>query len=420
MGTTSASPAALDDLRSSLDRWGETVAYQRNRLILTRKTIDQGAEFSALNGHILTLGLSVGRTAEEFRVADRASRNLALRKTPNVLKPHSERVASSPVAKPQGWQEAIARQRVAAADRQSKAALRSALRTSAKRRTTQLTALLADPSATYLRAVGTGDGRVVQVFGDLISAQHIIVFVPGMDNELNDYRSSLQQRAQFVLSEMKRQAGAGVPVAVVAWLGYDTPDYTPGGLLTQAGTSGKARAGAKALNDDMATIRQQNPSAHITVLAHSYGTVVLGEAMRRGLKASDAIAVGSPGMNTTSRHKLLSPTVTFWASKSKKSAWSINSVPIVTIPVDPISVLPTHGEDPSAKGFGAKRFSSGDSIGHSDYFRPGTAALRNIVAIGLGRVPTFTPTPGPKANSPAKPRRKPSWAGWIVPIVATV
>jgi alpha-beta hydrolase superfamily lysophospholipase len=303
---------------------------------------------------------------------------------------------------PQGWQEALARQRQAQANTKSLAALRKGLPAN-KTRTEQLKALLDDPSATYLRADGKGDGRVVQVFGDLISAQHIIVFVPGMDNELNDYRESLQKRAQAVLSEMQRQAGPGVSVAVVAWLGYDTPDYTPMGLVTQAATSDKARRGAKALEDDLATVRKQNPRAHITVLAHSYGTVVLAEAMRRGLSVSDAIAVGSPGMNTTSRRLLLSPKVKLWASKSRKSAWSLASKSVLTIPVDPISVLPTHAEDPSAQGFGANRFSSADSVGHSDYFRAGTAALRNIVAIGLGRPPNFTPTP--KVKPPKSVRR---------------
>ena len=347
------------------------------------------------------MALGVGDTANKFLGADSAS--VAPAKANSTAKNGMQK-PKAPKQKvlAQGWQEALARQQVARANSKAIKSLEKGLPAN-KKRTEQLKALLSDPTATYLRADGTGDGRVVQVFGDLVSAQHIMVFVPGMDNEINDYRASLQKRAQSVLAEMQRQAGPGVPVAVVAWLGYDTPDYTPVRLVTQAATSNKAVDGAKALESDLANIRKQNPRAHITVLAHSYGTVVLGEAMRRGLNVSDAIAVGSPGMNTTSRKKLLSPGAKFWASKSQKSAWSIASKPIVTVPFDPISVLPTHGEDPSAKGFGANRFSSGDSIGHSDYFRAGTAALRNIVAIGLGRPPTFTPEP---KKEPPKPARR--------------
>lgn len=404
MGTTSASASELQTLGSALHGWSVAIDLHRGRLGAFPKTSSHTNVVRALSAQAQTMAFGANDTARNFLAADSrlsvSSLALPARKTnAKALKMQKQKVL------PQGWQEALARQQVARAYAKSVTLLAKGLPAN-KKRTEQLKALLGDHSATYLRADGTGDGRVVQVFGDLISAQHIIVFVPGMDNEINDYRASLQKRALSVLAEMQRQAGPGVPVAVVAWLGYDTPDYTPVRLVTQAATSNKAVEGAKELESDLFNIRKQNPRAHITVLAHSYGTVVLGEAMRRGLDVSDAIAVGSPGMNTTSRKKLLSPCVRFWASKSQKSAWSIASKPIVTVPFDPISMLPTHGEDPSAKGFGASRFSSGDSIGHSDYFRAGTAALRNIVAIGLGRPPTFTPEPKKKPPKPPKPARR--------------
>ncbi len=401
VATTSASPGELQVLSAGLHRWSEAIDLHRGRLDGIPKTFADAQVLRALAVRSTAMGVEVYQIAQRFFVADSPTLTAAATQTRAMAKN-----APKPKVLPQGWQEALARQQVARANTKALAALRQGL-PSNKTRTQQLNALLGDPTATYLRADGTGDGRVVQVFGDLISAQHIMVFVPGMDNEINDYRESLQKRAQSVLAEMQRQAGPGVPVAVVAWLGYDTPDYTPIRLITQAATSNKARDGAKALETDLVEIRKQNQRAHITVLAHSYGTVVLGEAMRRGLNVSDAIAVGSPGMNTTSRKKLHSPTVKFWASKSQKSAWSIASKPIVTVPVDPISVLPTHGEDPSAQGFGANRFSSGDSIGHSDYFRAGTAALKNIVAIGLSRPPTFTPEPTKKPPKPARRAKKP-------------
>jgi hypothetical protein len=398
MGATSACPAELQRLSAGLQGWSDGVNFHRIRLGELPKTTIDAQTLRALSVRVQSLANGLDETAKCFSSAD----SVTLPSSParKIAKP---KPAVTKVL-PQGWQEAAARRTIARTNTRALLALKKGLPANAKR-TKQLDALLNDPVAVYLRADGTGDGRVVQVFGDLVSAQHIIVFVPGMDNEINDYRESLQKRARSVLAEMQRQAGPGIPVAVVAWLGYDTPDYTPVSLVTQAATSNKARDGAKALETDLTLIRKQNPRAHITVLAHSYGTVVLGEAMKRGLNVSDAIAVGSPGMNTASRQSLQSPTVRFWASKSKRSAWSLGSKPIVTVPVDPISVLPTHGEDPSAKGFGAHRFSSADSIGHSDYFRAGTVALRNIAAIGLGRPPSFTPEPAKGAPKPSK--RKP-------------
>jgi Alpha/beta hydrolase len=419
MAATSACPAELQHLAASLQNWGEVLDLRQAQLgALVTTTVDAHL-VRALAVRVRSIANVVDQTARFFAAADLSSAGTAnlsstskrttakltaITKAKTNAKTNARtNPNANPKSKamPQGWQEAIARKHMAQKNAKALAALKQGIATN-KNRAEQLKALVNDPTATYLRADGTGDGRVVQVFGDLVSAQHIIFFVPGMDNEINDYRGSLQRRAQSVLAEMQRQAGPGVPVAVVAWLGYDTPDYTPVRLVTQAATSNKARDGARALEADIACARLQNPSAHITVLAHSYGTVVLAEAMQRGLKVSDAIAVGSPGMNTNSRKFLLSPNVKFWASKSQKTAWSLGFRKVLTMP-DPISVLPTHGEDPSAKGFGANRFSSGDSIGHSDYFRTGTAALRNIVAIGLGRPPTFTPEPTKK---PVKPPRR--------------
>ena len=41
------------------------------------------------------------------------------------------------------------------------------------------------------------------------------------------------------------------------------------------------------------------------------------------------------------------------------------------------------GPDPTAPAFGARPFACG-SGGHSDYFRPGGIALRNLASIALG------------------------------------
>jgi hypothetical protein len=41
------------------------------------------------------------------------------------------------------------------------------------------------------------------------------------------------------------------------------------------------------------------------------------------------------------------------------------------------------GPDPAAASFGARLFACG-SGGHSDYFRPGGIALRNLASIALG------------------------------------
>ncbi|MBE1561107.1 hypothetical protein [Nonomuraea africana] len=47
------------------------------------------------------------------------------------------------------------------------------------------------------------------------------------------------------------------------------------------------------------------------------------------------------------------------------------------------------GRDPMAPGFGARIFETGYG-GHSDYFAPGTASLRNLALIAMGRTGEVT------------------------------
>jgi len=47
------------------------------------------------------------------------------------------------------------------------------------------------------------------------------------------------------------------------------------------------------------------------------------------------------------------------------------------------------GTDPMSPEFGARAFATGDG-GHSDYLRPGSAALRNLAYIALGDAAAVT------------------------------
>ena len=168
-------------------------------------------------------------------------------------------------------------------------------------------------------------------------------------------------------------------IVAVVWLGYDTPDYSLLRTIPEGGGSAKAKAGAKTLDDDVDFLRSVNPFAHFTVVGHSYGTVVLGQTMKRGLNADDAIAVASPGMDAEDRSELGSPNVRLWATRFLFRNGH---------PTDLIPLVPVHGEDPADSGFHALRFRSGGVRNHSDYFRVGTESLRNLALIATGGDPT--------------------------------
>ena len=75
-----------------------------------------------------------------------------------------------------------------------------------------------------------GNGRVVEVFGDLGAADRIAVLVPGVSTTANNFNTGLddvRDRAPAVQARALYDAAArrlpGQHVAVIAWLGYDAP-----------------------------------------------------------------------------------------------------------------------------------------------------------------------------------------------------
>lgn len=223
-------------------------------------------------------------------------------------------------------------------------------------------------------------GRGVEVFGDLTRADRIAVVVPGVSTRLatfdrvtaaHPYRSPHEQARQLY-----RKAIAGAPharVAVIAWLGYRTPPD----LGRAAAREELARAGATALHrfvDGLVTVR---PRAAITVIGHSYGSVVAGLAARRlPRQVGDIVAVGSPGMGVGHASELHTR-ARVWAGCAGDD-W-IRDVPDVQV----LGV--GHDTAPTDPDFGARVFGTAGVHAHDQYFAPGTRSLANLADITLGR-----------------------------------
>ena len=275
---------------------------------------------------------------------------------------------------------------------------------------------------TYLRADDRGDGRLVEVLGDLSTAQHVVVLIPGMTNQLSNYETQLRPKAVALYDEARRQAAPGQRVAVIAWLGYNTPDGDSPGIV-DAALSGAARTAARQLRSDLQALIANGMRAHVTVVGHSYGSIVVGRAMREGgwplpgpLPVDDVVVVGSPGMDAASRRALGSPKVRLWAGRNGSGPrpwWARllpGSLPLgsigpfapvipVVVPVlrraDPVPYAPVHGPDPTVKGFGARELPV-SGHGHGDYFQPGTRSLRSIARIAVSE--TLDPPAPPAPN----------------------
>ena len=231
----------------------------------------------------------------------------------------------------------------------------------------------------YLAFDARGNGRVVEVFGNLAAANRIAVLVPGVSTTADNFNTGLdgvRDRAPAVqaraLYDATRVAAPGEHVAVIAWLGYDAPQ----GVGRTAAREELARAGATALDAftrDLATMR---PSARVTVIGHSYGSVVAGlAAADLPSQVKDLVVVGSPGMGV-SRAADLHTSAHIWAGQSAQD-W-IDWVPAFQV------WGAGHGTLPVTPGFGATVFGTNGVTDHDQYLASGTQSLGNIVSIVLG------------------------------------
>ncbi|MFE2374098.1 alpha/beta hydrolase [Streptomyces sp. NPDC059398] len=228
---------------------------------------------------------------------------------------------------------------------------------------------MARPGRHFLSFDGRDGGRTAEVFGDLSRARRIAVLVPGSDTGIDQYKRLLDGA-----TALQRQLGGGA--AVVAWLGYATPATVSTDVLT----TGRADRAAPVLRRFVRELGGAAPAARISLLCHSYGSVVCGRAAP-GLAAADLVLYGSPGAGRGSA-AALHTRATVWAGRGRGD-W-IADVPHVRIPL-PFVTLGL-GADPVAAGFGARVFDAGGG-GHSDYLKPGSLSLANLARIVSGQPP---------------------------------
>jgi len=217
-------------------------------------------------------------------------------------------------------------------------------------------------------------GRIIEAVGDLATAHRIAVLVPGSDTTLADFDDGLGhvQRRAPAWQARQLQHAAGPDTAVIAWLGYTTPH----GIGRDAIRSELAQSGATALVRFLDGLTADRPGATITVIGHSYGTLVLGHAAARMPDAvTDLIAIGSPGMDV--RHADdLHTRARLWAG-SDPTDWTLH--------LPDLRILGSgHDTNPTEARFGALPLDVAGAQGHDGYFVPGTASLANMAAIAAG------------------------------------
>ncbi|RBY74663.1 hypothetical protein DQ238_21510 [Geodermatophilus sp. TF02-6] len=215
--------------------------------------------------------------------------------------------------------------------------------------------------------LGLDEGLAAVSIGDVDTADAVGVFVPGTGNTVADDLDDLIDDAAAV-GEAAEAAAPGLAVATVAWMSYRTPPR-----LRDAAFSDRAHVGGRALDatlDGLAAARVAScaPPARVVTYGHSYGAVVIDEAVDApGDLASDAIVVAAdPGMD------------------GPASDLEVDEVYRARAPLDPIRLVPDdvhgwYGDD----DLGFTELPTDWGMGHSDYYgrdHPTVTAFGEVLA----------------------------------------
>ncbi len=235
----------------------------------------------------------------------------------------------------------------------------------------------------YLLGINnSGDGLGIVSVGNPDTAKHLgVAVVPGITVKLEDMDGQITRAMTLRQTADAMTPGDG-DVAVIAWLGYDTP-----GVLDAPG-HGASSAAAPVLDRfvDGTLVAQQaegNDQSHRTIIGHSYGSAALGVAASQGngLAVHDIIVAGSPGMHVATAAELNIDPRHVWAGRG-----DYDFVPNIGPPSHgaPGVWPPSSGTAPHSPEFGANRFTV-DTTGHTAYWTPGSESLRNQAHILVGQ-----------------------------------
>ncbi|MDI9893619.1 alpha/beta hydrolase [Rhodococcus sp. IEGM 1381] len=216
--------------------------------------------------------------------------------------------------------------------------------------------------------------------GDVDTATHVAVFVPGLgstvhgdiesyDGDMDGLKSTVQQLLP---------GGQDESAAVVTWMNYQAPQLgwsllDPNRTVMSAIA---ADAGADRLGpflDGLDAARASDP--HLSVLAHSYGSLTAASALRADTGADEFVALGSPGLGTHTVSDLRLPDGhVFTGEAFGDIVADLGAFGRDPGTLDGVTLLSTDGSDGRS-----------GSIGHSDYFAEGSTSRYNTALVVADR-----------------------------------
>ncbi|MFW0872301.1 alpha/beta hydrolase [Rhodococcoides corynebacterioides] len=208
---------------------------------------------------------------------------------------------------------------------------------------------------------------VAVAVGPVGSAQRVAVFVPGAGTTVDGDLAERDAETAGIVADAGRRADTAV--AGITWLGYEAPAWNAE-LVDPARSVaglGPAHAGAAALADALRALdlprHDADDGPRVSIVAHSYGTVLAAEALRVGGTADAVALLGSPGWNDPP----LDAPAPF----------------VLEAATDPVADLGRFGTDPSELPEATVLATDG-AVGHSAYLDEGSVSASNVAAVVAG------------------------------------
>jgi hypothetical protein len=245
-----------------------------------------------------------------------------------------------------------------------------------------------------------GKGRAAIAIGNPDRSPNTAVIVPGTGSSVKNGWLNDGHNDAINLYDQSGRADPNNPTAVIAWMGYDTPEsFTDPNIANP----GLARAGGDALAWDVNSLgvtHEAGVPQHVTVIGHSYGSTTVADAFAgSGMQANDAVLLGCPGTD------LAHSAQDFHLNGGQVFVGDASTDPVgwlgeagTSLPNglnDSLGNLVGSsaglGDDPAHAGFGAVRFKAEvpgsdffDTSDHSHYYFKGSEALHSMTDIVSG------------------------------------
>ncbi len=225
---------------------------------------------------------------------------------------------------------------------------------------------------------GSTDSLAAIAVGNVSTATHVAVFVPGLDSDVQGDLTRYDGDMDSLKNQVEQQlpAGSKDTVACVTWMNYQAP-HLGWSLLNPDRTVLSPMAAAigaprlTAFLDGLDASRAQDP--HLSLLGHSYGSLTAALALRGAdtTGVDEMVALGSPGFGVDRIDRLSIPPGHLFVGEAAD---------------DLVADLGVFGGDPSWMD-GALPLSTAAygeltaSSGHGEYLQAGTTSQHNIALV---------------------------------------